>query len=95
MACVTSLVMLTLACQPAGLAGERRPQGEQHDWRRERRPRIDLAPDPSRSRVLPDEDVGWVRVTGQPGAATDRRATLVRAVNLATADEVAYGLNLA
>jgi hypothetical protein len=44
---------------------------------------------------LPDEDVGWVRVTGQPGAATDRRATLVRAVNLATADEVAYGLNLA
>jgi hypothetical protein len=51
-ACVTGLVMFTLACQPAGLAGERRLHGERHDWRRERHPRIDLAPDPSRIRVL-------------------------------------------
>ena len=79
--------MLGLLLTP--VAGQPRPNSEHHDWRRERHPRIDLAPDPCRIHILPDADFGWARVTGQPGAAADRRAKLVRVVNLATADEVA------
>ena len=54
-----------------------------------RYPRIELAPDPARIRVLPDADGVQSQVIGASGAACDRRARFVRIVNLCTADEVA------
>ena len=57
------------------------------DWRAARLPRVERAPDPRRITILPDDD-GQAWVVGSAGAAADRRAQMVRIVNLRTADEV-------
>jgi len=81
--------MWLLVFQQAYVFGQPRPVVDRPDWRVVRHPRIDVPPDPSRIRISADNDFGWIRIAGQPGAAADDRAKLVRCVNLATADEVA------
>ena len=58
------------------------------DWRTRRPPRIEHAPDPARIAILPYHG-GMTEVVGDPGAAVDQRARMVRIINLRTADEVA------
>ena len=85
----TGLVLLSLASGRTPATGQLPDEFDGHGWRAARHPRIDMPPDPSRIRVVPDEEFGFARVVGQAGAAADRRAKIVRLVNLATADEVA------
>jgi len=79
------LLMLTWVMLPAWAqsAEERWP-----DWRVERLPRIESAPDPTRITIVPVDD-GWAWVLGGPGAGADDRARMVRIINLSTADQVA------
>jgi len=63
---------------------------EEHDlpdWRVRRLPRIEVAPDGAKIRVIPGAD-GQAEVLGQRGAVNDPRARLVRIINLRTADQV-------
>lgn len=72
---------------PIPACGQPAPS-DRPDWRAGRLPRIELPPDPSRIRILPEKS-GWARITGASGAAADRQARMVVIVNLATADRVA------
>jgi hypothetical protein len=56
-------------------------------WRTVRLPRIETPPDIARIRVAAS-DSGYARIAGAAGAVADDRATMVRIVNLCTADEV-------
>jgi len=77
-----------LVSASVGPPANTQPFEHRPDWRRERLPRIEAAPDPALVTVVPQKD-GWTRVEGAPGAAVDGRARLVRVINLRTADEVA------
>ena len=52
------------------------------DWRANRLPRIESPPDPSLIAISSGKN-GWASVIGAAGAAADRRARMVRIINLA------------
>ncbi len=79
------LITLALVLGASSLAYEE-PFEHGPDWRRARLPRIDVPPDPSLIRIV-SEEIDFARVVGAAGAAVDRRARLVRVINLRTADE--------
>ena len=58
------------------------------DWRRRPRPRIERPPDPNLISISAEED-GQAIIMGDPGAAGDARARIVRVVNLFTSDQAA------
>ena len=60
----------------------------ERSWRRQPQPKIEHAPDPRLILVSPEED-GQTIITGAPRATGDRRARIVRVVNLFTSDQVA------
>ena len=74
-------MMHGLRADAARLAADR-------DWRRRSRPRIERPPDPNLISISAEED-GQTIITGNPGAAGDTRARIVRVVNLFTSDQVA------
>ncbi|MHB8865310.1 MAG: hypothetical protein ACYC6N_23265, partial [Pirellulaceae bacterium] len=82
-------IVLLAACTSvlAASGQDTPPDSPWREWRTKRLPRIETPPDTSRIRVVQHRG-GQARISGASGAAVDNRATMVRVVNLCTADEV-------